>query len=145
MSKTYRNYYHAGLSRIESFNINKGGLHMGGKFSALEAAARKIREMHYDDKKDALIYLHSVSVDTSMLTEETFDHGSAEMWEHSIKEWQRVGIHGAKYRNEFEPDMRPSIILADTAPIVRISGVEVLTLDQAEGILEDMEDYYSFA
>lgn len=145
MNKSHHNYYHAGLSRIEKFNINKGGLHMGGRYSALEAAARKVREMDYEDKKEALIYLHSVSVDTSMITEETFDHGSTDHWEHSIKEWQKVGIHGAKYRNEFEPDMRKSIVLCSTQPIKSILKVEVLTLDEAEDILEDMEDYYSFA
>lgn len=143
MSNTSRNYYHAGLSKIEKFNINKGGLHMGGRYSALEAAARKIREMHYEDKKEARIYLHSVSVEDSRFAE-VFDCGSNDLWEAYIQSWLKVGIEGMKYNNQFEPDMRKSIVLCSTNPIKEISRVEVLTLDEAERILEDMEQYYSF-
>ena len=145
MSKMSRNYYHAGLSQIETFKINKGGLHMGGRYSALEAAARKIREMHSDEKKDARIYLHSVLVDDSRLDHDVWDCGGNELWEAQIREWQKVGLMGAKYTNRFEPDMRKSIILCSTDPIQKISRVEVLTLDEAERILEDMEQYCSVA
>jgi len=145
MRSSFRNYYHAGLSPITKFNINKGGLHMGGRYSALEAAARKVREMHSDEKKTAKIYLHSVSVDESEITNETWDAGSNAFWDVLIQEWQKVGLKGARYKNEFEPDFRKSIILCCTTPIKEISKIEVLTLDQAEGILEDMEQYGSFA
>lgn len=144
MSESFRNYYHAGLSPITKFNINKGGLHMGGRYSALEAAARKVREMYQEDKKTAKIYLHSVLVDDSLITQETFDHGSADGWDQVITAWNRFGLKGARYRNEFEPDIRKSLILCCTTPIKEISGIKVLTLDEAESILERMEEHYSY-
>lgn len=143
MSKSFRNYYHAGLSPITKFNINKGGLHMGGRYSALEAAARKVREMHQDDKKTAKIYLHSVLVDDSSFYE-GFDCGSNDLWEAYIQSWLKVGIQGMRYKNLFEPDLRKSIILCCTTPIKEISGIKVLTLDEAESILERMEEQYSY-
>lgn len=137
-----RKYYHAGLSKIEKFNINKGGLHLGGRYSALEAAARKVREMPTEVKESAKIYLHSVLVDDSTFSE-VFDCGHNDLWETYVQSWLKVGIRGMKYKNEFEPDIRKSIILCCTSPIKEISKIEVLTLDEAEDILETLEHYYS--
>lgn len=148
--KGYKNhqsgiYYHASLVHIKQFHINYGGLHLGGHYSALEAAARKVRDMGSSQRKAAQIYLHSVLVDNSLITQETFDHGSAEGWEQAITAWKRFGLLGAHYTNEFEPDVRKSLILCCTSPIKSISSVQALTLDQAEIILEEIEDHYSFA
>lgn len=137
-----KKYYHAGLAKIEKFNINKGGLHLGGRYSALEAAARKVREMPTEVKKSAKIYLHSVLVDDSTFSE-VFDCGHNDLWETYLQSWLRVGIKGMKYKNEFEPDIRKSIILCCTTPIKEIYKVDILTLDEAEDILETLDHYYS--
>lgn len=137
-----KKYYHAGLAKIEKFNINKGGLHLGGRYSALEAAARKVREMPTEVKKSAKIYLHSVLVDDSTFSE-VFDCGHNDLWETYLQSWLKVGIKGMKYKNEFEPDIRKSIILCCTSPIKEISKVDILTLDEAEDILETLDHYYS--
>lgn len=137
-----KKYYHAGLVKIEKFNINKGGLHLGGRYSALEAAARKVREMPTEVKESAKIYLHSVLVDDSTFSE-VFDCGHNDLWETYLQSWLKVGIKGMKYKNEFEPDIRKSIILCCTSPIKEISKVDVLTLDEAEDILETLDHYYT--
>lgn len=143
MRSTFRNYYHASTVKIKDFNINKGGLHLGGRYSALEAAARKVRELHSNDKKVAKIYLHSVLVDDSRL-QETFDHGSGDAWQHSIDEWQKVGLPGARYKNEFEPDCRHSIVVCDKSVVKQIVKIEEISLDDAEDILEELENGYYF-
>ena len=54
--------YHASTVEIDNFYIPYGGLHMGGKHSALEAALRKLRSpLNVVDA--CTVYLHTLEVD----------------------------------------------------------------------------------
>ena len=100
--------YHAGLAKIDKFDLSKG-CHFGSKESALEAALRKVELF-----AEAAIYLHKVSVpDEVMRTYETFDAGCEENWK-SVKEFAILsGYNSIKYMNKYEPSSYPSFILLE--------------------------------
>lgn len=134
-----KTYYHAGLDSIKEFYIPFGGLHMGGKGSALEAALRKLRSQEDDAKLRGSIILHSVHVDDSNLLQGE-DLGNALSWE---KSWDNqlspYGYFGWKYKNIFEPDTTDSICLFNLRCVGGIFSRIKLSLDEAELELERYE------
>lgn len=132
-----RTYYHAGLSRIEKFYLPYGGLHMGGKGSALEAALRKLRK-----EPEGFVFLHEVLVDDEYVLPND-DLGDAHSWERS---WDLMSsrlnfpLSGWEYKNLFEPDIRNSICLFRLEVIKSVKVSDIFTLDQAEDELVTYED-----
>ena len=100
--------YHAGLSKIEWFDLSNG-CHFGSKESALEAALRKVELF-----ADATIYLHKVSIpEEVMRVYEAFDVGCEENWK-SVREFSILsGYNSIKYMNKYEPSSYPSFILLE--------------------------------
>ena len=100
--------YHAGLAKIDKFDLSKG-CHFGSKESALEAALRKVELF-----AEAAIYLHKVSVpDEVMRVYETFDAGCEENWKSVIEFAVLSGHNTVKYMNKYEPSSCPSFILLE--------------------------------
>ena len=100
--------YHAGLTKIEKFDLSKG-CHFGSKESALEAALRKVELF-----ADATIYLHKIIIpDEAMRTYETFDAGCEENWKSVIEFVVLYGYNSVKYMNKYEPSSYPSFILLE--------------------------------
>lgn len=98
--------YHAGLSKIEKFDLSRG-CHFGGKDSAFEAALRKVPL-----DSDIPIYMHRVSIlDEVLVIYETFDAGSEEKWKDVISFAISQGCNSLKYSNKYEPSSRSSFIL----------------------------------
>lgn len=100
--------YHAGLAKIDKFDLSKG-CHFGSKESALEAAMRKVELF-----ADATIYLHKISIlNEVMRVYETFDAGYEENWKPVIEFAVLSGHNSVKYRNKYEPSSYPSFILLE--------------------------------
>ncbi|EON8121465.1 hypothetical protein HI213_RS24255 [Escherichia coli] len=131
--------YHASTVKIDNFYIPYGGLHMGGKHSALEAALRKLRSpLNVVDA--CTVYLHTleVDVDNVLLSE---DLGSDDEWRSLIENCTAQGYDAVQYKNDYEPDNVPSFMIWDTSKI-RIIEVDAMHMDEAEMIIEDFLDEY---
>lgn len=131
--------YHASPVKIENFYIPFGGLHLGGKNSALEAALRKLRSpLNVVDANT--VHLHTCEVNVSKVYYSD-DLGSDDSWRELIEYCQANGYDAVQYKNEFEPDAVPSYMIWDVS-IIRIVEVDPMHMDDAEMILEDFYAEY---
>lgn len=117
--------------KIDSFYIPYGGLHMGGMYSALEAALRKLRSDRNVDN-NTTVYLHKVhlkSCDVVPVDDMGDDHS-----------WRELYTSGTGqvfvYENKYEPDVSKSYVIWDTS-LVQIIEVDVMHMDEAEEIIEN--------
>lgn len=122
--------------KIDSFYIPYGGLHMGGMYSALEAALRKLRSDRNVDN-NTTVYLHKVhlkSCDAVSVDDMGDDHSWRELYTSGIGQ---VFV----YENKYEPDVSKSYVIWDTS-LVQIIEVDVMHMDEAEEIIENfLEDF----
>lgn len=117
--------------KIDSFYIPYGGLHMGGMYSALEAALRKLRSDRNVDN-NTTVYLHKVhlkSCDAVPVDDMGDDHSWRELYTSGIGQ---VFV----YENKYEPDVSKSYVIWDTS-LVQIIEVDVMHMDEAEEIIEN--------
>lgn len=131
--------YHASTVKIDNFYIPYGGLHMGGKHSALEAALRKLRSPLNVVDADT-VYLHTLEVDVDNVLLWT-DMGSDDEWRGVIEYCELNGYDAVQYKNDYEPDTVPSYMIWDASK-VRIVEVDAMHMDDAEMIIEDFLDEY---
>lgn len=124
--------YHASTVKIEEFYIPYGGLHIGGRHSALEAALRKVRGYNGTDVLE--VFIHRLEVDTGRVMLYS-DVGSDYNWRMAI---QCYGddCDSIEYYNKYEPDITNSYLIWD-AMRVKILDVEVMSHDEAEDKLNE--------
>lgn len=97
--------YHASRSKIEDFNF-QDGCHFGSKFSAYEAALRKV------ESSCDIIYLHQVDFDSSSLRVfDWFDEGNSYNWAKAMHYADTLGFNCIQYKNLFEPSKYPSYLM----------------------------------
>lgn len=131
--------YHASTVKIDDFYVPYGGLHVGGRHSALEAALRKVRS--YDGPDVLVIYLHRLDVDTGVSVEYD-DMGDDEGWRKAMASCQREGYNSIEYKNSFEPDVVNSFVLWEPSRI-KILDVDVISHDEAEEIINEFYEAYN--
>lgn len=107
--------YHASRSKIEDFNF-QDGCHFGSKFSAYEAALRKV------ESSCDTIYLHQVVFDPSSLRIfDWFDEGNSYNWSKTIHYVDSLGYNCIQYKNLFEPSAYPSYLMFGTD--IKVLGI----------------------
>lgn len=122
--------YHASTVRIEKFYIPFGGLHLGGLYSSLEAALRKLRS-DSNANNDETVYLHRCEVDLGRIVSMD-DLGSDDEWRAVFS----TDYDSVKYVNKFEPDVQASYMLWD-ASRVQIVDVDPIHMDDAEDMINE--------
>ena len=128
--------YHASTVKIDSFYIPYGGLHLGGMYSALEAALRKLRSDRNVDNSTT-VYLHKVhlKVDTVLPVDDLGDDHSWRTMFSAVPD----DIQALEYVNKYEPDVSKSYVVWDTS-LVKIIEVDVMHMDEAEELIEEFLD-----
>lgn len=127
--------YHASTVPISSFYIPYGGLHLGGMYSALEAALRKLRS----DKNvhnDEVVYLHRVQVDLGRIVLMD-DLGGDEEWRGVFS----TEYDSVQYVNSYEPDVVHSYMVWDTSR-VQVIDVDPIHMDDAEDTINELLERY---
>lgn len=114
--------YHASPVLFDEFAMQSGGLHFGGKHSALQAIERHILGNESDE-----FYLYTVELDTAACVE-SYDARDAISWD-----WERnaTGCDVLRYTNRYEQDISPSYAVFDLSKI-KIIKTEKKRLKQFE-------------
>lgn len=134
--------YHCSTVKIDNFYIPYGGLHFGGRYSALEAALRKLRSPLNVVNADT-VYLHTCEIDLGKM-QYSDDLGGDESWRALIMECQTFGFDSVRYENAFEPDSVPSYMIWEPSR-VRILEVDPIHMDDAEDMIDEFLEYNSTA
>lgn len=131
--------YHASTVKIKDFYVPLGGIHVGGRFSALEAALRKVRSS--DDPNVSQVYVHLLEVDVGR-SMDIEDMGGCDAWRCSMYIAQRDGFDSLEYKNNFEPDVTTSYVLWEPNRI-KVLKCYVLSQDEAEDVLNEFYEAYN--
>lgn len=127
--------YHASTVKISEFYIPYGGLHLGGIYSSLEAALRKLRSDSCPLDEDT-VYLHTVKVNLGR-TVCMDDLGGDQEWRDVFS----TDYDSIKYVNKYEPDVEPSYMVWD-ASRVTVLNVECIHMDKAEDMINEFIEQY---
>lgn len=131
--------YHASTVQIDEFFVPHGGIHTGGRHSALEAALRKVRGDNANE--DIKIYVHRLDVELgrSVLLD---DMGNCDSWRRMIIDCDREGYNSIEYSNVYEPDVCNSYMIWEPSRI-KVLSIEVLSQDAAEDIVNEFYETYN--
>lgn len=122
--------YHASTVKISEFYIPYGGLHLGGLYSSLEAALRKLRSNDCPLYEET-VYLHRVQVDLGRIACMD-DLGGDQEWRDVFS----TDYDSVQYVNKYEPDVEPSYMVWD-ASRVRVLDVDPIHMDDAEDMINE--------
>lgn len=122
--------YHASTVKISEFYIPYGGLHLGGLYSSLEAALRKLRSDSCPLDEDT-VYLHTVKVNLGRIAYMD-DLGGDQEWRDVFS----TDYDSVQYVNKYEPDVEPSYMVWDASRATVIS-VESIHMDKAEDMINE--------
>lgn len=127
--------YHASTVKITEFYIPYGGLHLGGIYSSLEAALRKLRSDNCPLDEDT-VYLHTVKVDLGR-TVCMDDLGGDQEWRDVFS----TEYDSIQYKNKYEPDIEPSYMVWD-ASRAKVISVQSIHMDKAEDMINEFLEKY---
>ena len=125
--------YHASTLPIEKFYVPYGGLHLGGLYSSLECALRKLRS-HKNVNNAEMVYVHKCEVDLGRIVLMD-DLGSDEAWRDVFS----TEYDSVQYVNTYEPDYTPSYMVWDASRVTIIS-CEPIHMDKAEDTIGELYD-----
>lgn len=132
--------YHASTVMIKEFFVPYGGIHVGGLYSALEAALRKVRS--HDGDTVPQVFIHRVQVDLGR-SMSTTDMGGSDSWNCLMYVAQNNGCDSLEYWNKFEPDLVNSYVLWEPSRI-KVLDIKTMSQDEAEDMVNEFYDENGF-
>ena len=127
--------YHSSYTKIDKFELPYNGLHLGSLKSSIEAGLRKAY------KYDSDVYIHKCScfINPHNTIKEIYDD-LGEDWQSALEDIKQHNKHWIRYTNKYEPSVKKSY-LTNNAELVIILQVTQMTKQEAEDLLETLEEY----
>ena len=127
--------YHSSYTKIDKFELPCNGLHLGSLKSSIEAGLLKAY------KYDSDVYIHKCScfINPHKTIQEIYDD-LGEDWQSALEDLKQHNRHWIRYTNNYEPSVKKSY-LTNNVELVTVLEVTQMTKQQAEDLLETLENY----
>ena len=127
--------YHSSYTKIGKFELPCNGLHLGSLKSSIEVGLRKAY------KYDSNVYIHKCScfINPHNTIQEIYDD-LGEDWQSALEDLKQHNRHWIRYTNKYEPSVKKSY-LTNNVELVTVLEVTQMTKQQAENLLETLENY----